>query len=45
MAHLLCLGWWDQMTPQEREALLERGEVLDSPFARSTLLLWVKKSH
>lgn len=38
MAQFLTLGWWDCMTPDERCAFFERGEVLDSPFARKTLL-------
>lgn len=43
MAQLLALGWWDQMTPVEREALLERGQILDTPFGREHLLPIAKK--
>lgn len=31
---LLMLGLWDAFAPYEREAFIERGEVLDTPAGR-----------
>lgn len=45
IAQFISLGWWDRMTVIEREAFFSRGEVLDSPFARSTLLPIIQRSN
>lgn len=45
VAYFVGLGWWDQMSINEREAFFERGEVLDSDFARSILLPLIHRSN
>lgn len=45
IAQFVSLGWWDRMTIKEREAFFERGEVIDSPFAREFLIPLIKRSR
>ena len=45
MAQFIALGWWDMMSAEERFAFFDRGELMDSEFARSVLLPMIKRSN